>query len=181
MSSRASASRYARALFDVALAESDVPRTEQDLSDLVGLLTGHAGLQETLANPAVPLSGKRSVLEAIIDRAHCSVRVGKLLLLLAGRDRLELLPEVLDVFRQRRMEHDRVVEAEITTAESLDPTIAATLQARLSAATNREVTVRTRVDPSIIGGVVTRIGGTVYDGSVATQLANMRERLIRQG
>jgi F-type H+-transporting ATPase subunit delta len=165
----------------VALAESDVARTEQDLTALAGLLAGHDDLQKTLASPGVPLSGKRSVLEAIIARADCSVRVGKLLLLLAGRDRLELFPEVLDVFRRRRMEHDRVVEAEITTAEALDPTQAAALQARLSAATNREVTVRTRVDPTIIGGVVTRIGGTVYDGSVATQLAKVRERLIRQG
>jgi F-type H+-transporting ATPase subunit delta len=181
MSSRASASRYARALFDVSLAKDDVSRTERELSDFVGLLGGHEGLQKALASPGVPLSGKRSVLEALVARAQCSTRVGKLLLLLADRDRLELLPDVLDVFRSRRMDHERVVQAEITTAETLEPAVVARLESRLSAATQRQVTMRTRVDPSLIGGMVTRIGSTVYDGSVATQLARIRERLIRQG
>jgi len=181
MSSRASAARYARALFDVALAESDVPRTEQDLTDFVGLLQGHEMLQTALASPGVPPSGKRAVVEALIARAHCSERVGKLLLMLVERDRLELLPDVLDVFRQRRMEHDRVVQAEITTAEPLDAASVERLTARLSAATKRQVAMLTRVDPAIIGGMVTRIGSTVYDGSVVTQLARIRERLIRQG
>ena len=181
MSSRASAARYARALFDVALADADVPRTEQDLNDFAALLSGHETLQKALASPGVPPSGKRAVIEALIARAHPSERVGKLLLMLVDRDRLDLLPDVLVVFRERRMEHERVVQAEITTAEPLEAAAVERLAARLSAATNRQVAMRTRVDPAIIGGMVTRIGSTVYDGSVVTQLARIRERLIRQG
>jgi F-type H+-transporting ATPase subunit delta len=165
----------------VSLAESDLSQTERELADFVGLLNGHEELKKALASPGVPLTGKRSVLGTLVERAGCSAPVAKLLLLLTDRDRLELLPDVLGVFRERRMAHERVVQAEVTTAEPLDADAVARVVARLSAATNRTVTLETRVDPAIIGGMITRIGSTVYDGSVVTQLAGIRERLIQQG
>jgi F-type H+-transporting ATPase subunit delta len=106
--------------------------------------------------------------------------VRKLLLLLAERDRLELFPDMLDIYRQRLMEHMNVIQAEITTAAPLAGDQAARLQERLARATGRTVTMTTKVDPAIIGGVVTRIGSTVYDGSVARRLAAMRQRLLEQ-
>jgi F-type H+-transporting ATPase subunit delta len=75
------------------------------------------------------------------------------------------------------MEHRNVLSAEVTTAVPLSKERAAQLQQRLADATGRVVTMTSKVDASIIGGVVTRIGSTVYDGSVATQLAKVRERL----
>jgi F-type H+-transporting ATPase subunit delta len=167
MSSRASAVRYARALFDVAMKESDPGRTEQELSSITSLIKTHADLQTALESPSVPPTGKRAVVEALMQRAQFSSAVGKLLLMLAERDRLVLLPEVLDAFQARLREQRKVLEAEVTTA----------LQRRLSAATAREVTVTTKVDPALIGGVVARIGTTVYDGSLATQLAKLKGRL----
>ena len=75
------------------------------------------------------------------------------------------------------MEHQHVVRAEVTTAAPLTPDRTAQLQKQLADITGRTVTMTTNVDPSIIGGVVTRIGSTVYDGSVATQLATLKEKL----
>ena len=74
-------------------------------------------------------------------------------------------------------EHQQIVEAEVTTAAPLSPERISDLQERLARITGRTVTMTTRVDETIIGGVVTRVGSTVYDGSVATQLAKVRERL----
>jgi len=175
--SSASAVRYARALFDVALKESDPSRVEQELSSIVTLVAGHAELRNALESPGVPPLAKKSVVEALVSRGQFTPPVGKLLVMLAERDRLTLLEPVLEAFRARLREQQRVLEAEVTTAIPLEPEQQAALQQRLGAATTRQVTLTTKVDPSLIGGVVARIGTTVYDGSLATQLAKLKGRL----
>jgi len=176
--SSASAVRYARALFDVALKESDPSRVEQELSSIVTLVTGHAELRNALESPGVPPVAKKSVVEALVSRGQFTPPVGKLLVMLAERDRLTLLEPVLEAFRARLREQQRVLEAEVTTAIPLEPGQQAALQQRLGAATTRQVTLTTKVDPSLIGGIVARIGSTVYDGSVTRQLEKMKERLV---
>jgi F-type H+-transporting ATPase subunit delta len=177
MPSRASATRYARALFDVALKESDPVRVERDLASFAGLMSSNAELSGALTNPAVPASAKRQIADTLATRLNVDAPVRKLLLLLADRDRLTVMPELLDVYRERLMEHQQVVRAEVTTAAPLTPDRVAQFQKKLAAVTGRSVEMTTSVDPSIIGGVVTRIGGTVYDGSLATQLARLKEKL----
>jgi F-type H+-transporting ATPase subunit delta len=175
--SSASAVRYARALFDVALKESDPSRVEQELSSITALVKGHAELQNALESPSVPPAAKKAVIDALVARGQFIPSVGKLLVMLAERDRLTLLEAVLEAFRARLREQQRVLEAEVTTAIPLDEGQQAALQQRLGAATSRQVTLATKVDPTLIGGIVARIGSTVYDGSLATQLAKLKGRL----
>lgn len=177
MSMRASAARYARALLDVANKESDPERAEQELAAFVDLVHTNPDLERALANPVVSAADKRAIVQQILERLKPTTPVGKLLLLLASRGRLALLPDLLDVYRERLMEYRNVLSAEVTTAAPLSPERAEQLQQRLANATGRTITMTTKVDASIIGGVVTRIGGTVYDGSVATRLAKVRDRL----
>ena len=180
MSMRASAARYARALLDVAIKESDPERAEQELAAFVGLVQQHSDLQRALADPVVSAADKRAVVGQVLARLQPTSPVGKLLLLLASRGRLALLPDLLDVYRERLRELRNVVQAEVTTAVPLSPERAAQLQQRLAQMTGRVVTMTTKVDESIIGGVVTRIGSTVYDGSVAGQLAKVKDRLAQR-
>ena len=180
MSTRASAARYARALLDVAIKESNPEQAERELTAFIDLLQRHPDLQKALTHPAVGAAGKRAVVQQLVDRLKPSPPAGKLLLLLADRDRLALLPDLLEVYRERLMEHLQIVRAEITTAEPLAQDRASALQQRLAAATGRAVTLTTKVDPAIIGGMVTRIGSVVYDGSVATQLQAIRQRLAER-
>jgi F-type H+-transporting ATPase subunit delta len=180
MSMRASAARYARALFDVASTESTPEQAEKDLTAFGDVFTGHAELQRTLVNPAVPLQGKRALVQQLLERLQPVSPVRKLLLLLAERDRFELVPDLVAVFHEHVMEYRKVVKAEVTTAAPLTPERIAELRHRLAAATGRTVDVTTKVDPALIGGMVTRIGSTVYDGSVAMQLAALRQRLSQQ-
>ena len=177
MSMRASAARYARALLDVAKKESDPERAEQELAAFVDLVRTNPDLERTLANPVVSAADKRAIVQQILEHLEPATPVGKLVLLLASRGRLALLPDLLDVYRERLMEYRNVLSAEVTTAAPLSPERAEQLQQRLANATGRTITMTTKVDASIIGGVVTRIGGTVYDGSVATRLAKVRNRL----
>jgi F-type H+-transporting ATPase subunit delta len=180
MTTRGSASRYARALLDVAIKESIADRAEQDLAAFAALLAQHEDVQSALTHPAVPAKKKRAVVTELASRLGLSAPVAKLLALLADRDRLALVPELLDVYRERLLDHQQVIRAEVTTAEPLPRERESQLQDRLSRATGRRVTLTTRVDPSIIGGVVARIGSVVYDGSLAAQLTRMRDRLEKQ-
>lgn len=178
MSTRGSAARYARALFDVALQESIADRVEADLAAFASLAASHPSLQSALTHPAIPAARKRALIEALASRLGLSTPVAKTLLLLADRDRLAILPDLLDIYRERLLDHHQVVRAEVTTAEALSPDAEAQLRERLARATGRKVTLTTKVDPAIVGGVVTRIGSTVYDGSLAAQLSKLRERLV---
>jgi F-type H+-transporting ATPase subunit delta len=177
MSMRASAARYARALLDISITESDPIAAEKDLAAFVDLVQRHPDLQRALANPVVSATAKRAVVQQLLERTQPTAPAGKLLLLLASRGRIELVPHVLDVYREQLMEHRKVIQAEVTTAAPLAPERVSELQQRLAKITGRTVTMTTKVDQAIIGGIVTRIGGTVYDGSVATQLAKVRDRL----
>jgi len=177
MTARASASRYARALFDVARNESIVERAEQDLTAFAALLSAHPTLQSTLTHPAIPGQKKKNLTQELASRLQLSIPVTKVLMMLAERDRLAALPDLLEIYRERLLDHQQVIRAEVTTAEEISGERATELSDRLSRATGRRVTLTTKVDPAILGGVVTRIGSIVYDGSLAAQLAKMRERL----
>jgi len=180
MSSRASAARYARALLDVVIREGNPEQVEQELSAFAGLFAGNPELQKALTNPAVPVTAKRAVIEALVSRAKPSPALGKLMLMLADRERLALLPDLAAVYRERLMEHRQIVRADVTTAVPLTPDRVAQFETRLATATGRRVMLTTSVDPSLIGGAVARVGSIVYDGSIATQLAKMRVRLEEQ-
>ena len=178
MTSRATAKRYARALFDVARAErADFDRIERELVDFNTLVASNQMLHRALTNPAVPAPKKRAVVEQLIGQAGLLVPVSKLLLLLAERDRLGLLPELIEQYRSRLLDHMNVVRAEVVTAVPLAADRAAALEANLARATGRKVLLDARVDEAIVGGAVARLGSTVYDGSITRQLERMRETL----
>jgi F-type H+-transporting ATPase subunit delta len=180
VTSRGAAIRYARALFDTALAENkDLQKTYDDLRAFSDLLSKTDGLARVVTNPAIPGSRKRALVEQLIGRAGGALQtaVGKLLLLLAERDRLGLLPDVADAFESRLMDHRKVVRAEVVTAMPLADDRVTALRDGLKRATGREVQLASRVDPQIIGGAVARIGSTVFDGSITRQLERMKETL----
>ena len=88
-----------------------------------------------------------------------------------------LVPDLLASFRQRLLDHQNVVRAEVTTAVPLSADLARDIERSLARATGRTVSMSTRIDPSIIGGIVARVGGTVYDGSITNHLQRMKQRL----
>ena len=177
MNTRASAARYARALLDVVIKEANPEQVEQQLIAFADLLKQHPDLQKALTNPAVPVSGKRGIVENLATRLQMAPPAAKLLLVLADRDHLAFVPDVVAMYRERLMEHRQIVRAEVTTSEPLTPERVAQMLQQLSTLTGRTVTMTTKVDPALIGGAVARVGSTVYDGSIATQLERLRERL----
>jgi F-type H+-transporting ATPase subunit delta len=178
MTNRTAATRYARALLDVAIKESvDLTQVETELVAMVDLFHHNQTLQKVLLNPAVPAPRKRSAVAEIARQAALLEVVRRLLVLLAERDRLIILPDLLTSFRDRLMEHRNVVRAEVTTTVPLAPDRVEEIQQRLAKVTGRTVNLSTHVDPTLIGGMVARVGGTVYDGSVTMQLRKMKAQL----
>lgn len=181
MSSRTAAARYARALFEVAQKEADLAVVQSDLNAIVATAAEHQDLGRVLANRALPDTARRNIVLAVGEKLGVSAPVGKLLGLLADRRRLDLLPEIAAVYTERLLDHRNVLQADVTTAVPLSPEAAERLEASLSSATGKQITMRVAVDPALLGGVVARVGSTVYDGSVRTQLKKMRDQLVAQG
>ena len=148
-----------------------------DLAAFVELMTSHPDLARALTNPAVPVQRKQAVVKALAELGRPTLVVARTLALLASRDRLGLLPDLLANYRERLLDREGVVRAEITTAMPVGPERLEQIERGLAAATGKRVMVEARVDPAIIGGVVARIGSTVYDGSVATQLRKIKETM----
>lgn len=181
MTKKAAANRYARALLDVAIAErADLEQIERQLADFAGLLTTYPALGKVLVNPAVPVQRKHAAVTELSARANFGPILTKLLGLLADRDRLVILPDLVASYRERLAAYRKVVHAEVTTAIPLSTERLNDIQARLARATGKTVTVQTRVDPSILGGMVAKVGSVVYDASVTRQLEKMKERLVER-
>ncbi len=178
MTSRTAAARYARALLDVATVESaDLDSIARDLDEFAAFIGQQPALEGLLLNPAVPAPRKRAAMEAITRISGLAPIVSKVLILLADRDRLRLLNDISAVFRDLLAERQNVVHAELTSAEPLSSDRIQAIEQRLAGVTGKRVSMTTRVDKDIIGGVVARVGSTVYDASIATQLKKIRERL----
>lgn len=175
---RASARRFARALFDVARSEGhDLEQIRAELSAVAALVAGSEPLARVLGSPAIPAARKRAVVEQLLARSPVSAPLARTLLLLADRNRLALLADLAEAYHERLLDHQQVVRAEITTAVPLPPDRASALQEGLARASGREVRLDVRVDPDLVGGAVARIGSTVYDGSLVTRLERLKHRL----
>jgi F-type H+-transporting ATPase subunit delta len=178
MTSRTAAARYARAVLDVATKESvDLDRIARELDEFTSFLREQPALERIMLNPAVPAPRKRAAMEQLTGRSGFTPIVAKLLVLLADRDRIALLKDIAPIYHDLVAERHNVVRAEITSSEPLSPQRAAAIEQKLAAVTGKKVSMTTRVDKDLIGGVVARVGSTVYDASVATQLKKIRDRL----
>jgi F-type H+-transporting ATPase subunit delta len=178
MTNRTAARRYARALLDVAVKEGgDLQQIDTQLADFGQLITSTSELRKALLNPAVPAARKRGAVSQICKAAGLGPILTKMLVLLAERDRLVLLPDLLAAYRAAVLDYRKVVRADVSTATPISAARAQAIERSLSQLTGRTVQLSTQVDAALIGGVVARIGSTIYDGSVARQLEKIKARL----
>jgi F-type H+-transporting ATPase subunit delta len=178
MASRASARRYARALFDVVAKSGDVDAALAELKALGAAFTGHQDLRKALTSPGVPVGVKQSVMRDVLALQPVSKVVGRLLTLVVENDDIDEIDDIVEAFEQRVMDLHHVVRAEITSAVPLTPEKVQAIEASLATASGARVVITPRVDPALLGGVVAKVGSRVYDGSVARHLARIRARLV---
>jgi len=176
---RALARRYARALLDVAAAEGPgaALALRDELRAFAPLVSGHAGLRRAFLHPGLGAERRRRVLAALAERVGASVLLRRLLDLLAGRDRVELLPGLVEAYAELANAARGVVSAEAVSAVALTEA----QDRALAAALGDAVELRSGVDPALVGGLLVRMGGRTYDGTVRTRLAALRRRLAATG
>ena len=172
------ARRYANALFDVARQNKTEETVGRDVSALAGLIDGHEQLRQVLSMPTVPAARKRALMDAVIAASGPVVdEVQRLTTMLGDRDLLTILPDVATAFAALLNAANRTMPAEVVTAVPISDAARQALAVALGRALDATVTVTTREDPAILGGVVATVGSVVYDGSVAGQLGRLRQRL----
>jgi len=181
MSLRTSANRYAKALFDVALQEkADLAQIDRDLQAVDDMLKTSPDLALNLSRGSVTDAQRQSLMEAIAKAMSLSTPVTKLMVMLGKSGRLDLVPDLTEAYRERLLSHQNIVRADVTSAAPLSAEKTKALEESLSKVTGKKVELSVSVDPELLGGVVARIGSTVYDGSVKTQLQRMRQELVKQ-
>ena len=170
MSSQTVARRYASALADVVIERSEEREVQAEINDWASMIDGNPQLKEVFANPTVAYDQKRTVLEELISRTRVRETTGSFLRVLLRNQRLAQLPEIGERFGQILDERGGIVAAEITTARLIPEELKKTLHDALASATGRTVRLTFATDEAIIGGVVARIGSTIFDGSVQNHL-----------
>ena len=178
MSIETVARRYGTALADVVLKTGETETVKSELKAWEEMTASNPDLQTAFGNPAIAHADKEKVLSSLIQRANPSRTTANFLRVLLKNDRLTELAEINDKFAAVLEERSGRVAAEVTSARDLQEGQKQELRANLERLTGKQVDLRFGIDPSIIGGVVTRIGSTIYDGSVKTQLENLKQELI---
>ncbi len=178
MSSQAVARRYAVALADVVLARGEAQEVREELAAWDALVRSNAELLEVFRHPAITFEQKRDVLEELIRRTRPRPTTANFLKVLLQNHRLAELSEVSAQFGQELDRRSNVVTAQVTTARPLPPDAQEALRAKLGKLTGSTVRLKFEVDEGLIGGVVTRIGSTLYDGSVRGRLQQIKQRMV---
>jgi F-type H+-transporting ATPase subunit delta len=171
------ARRYAAALADVVTERGEAREVQEELSAWELMMQGNPDLLEVFRNPTIPYEQKRKVLDTLIARTRVRPTTANLLQVLLRNHRLSELREINLRFAKELDERRGVVVAHVTTARSVPETDRVRLADKLSGLTGRRVRLQFEVDEDLIGGAVTRIGSTVYDGSVRTRLEQIKLRM----
>lgn len=176
---RALARRYAKALLDVAATQDPgAPGSlAGELSGFAALFEQSDELRRALQNPALGAEPRRRVLAGIAAHARCSPLLCRLLELLATHDRVALLPALAEEYSEALHAREGRVSAEAVTAVPLAEVSRAALAQALCTTVGRTVELKARVDPAVLGGVLVKVGGRTYDGTVRARLAALRQRL----
>lgn len=178
MSDNTIANRYARALADVIIERREINEVVAELEQFAKLMGGHEQLRDVFASPVISLDRKRGVLKELLARLELRPTCSNFLQLMVENGRLHNLDQILRALTRDLNARSNIVSAEVTTARNITEQEKTTLRDKLKAATGKDVRLEFKTDAGIIGGVVTRIGSLVYDGSIKNQLNQMREKLI---
>jgi F-type H+-transporting ATPase subunit delta len=171
------AKRYARAFFEIADESRQLENYYKELSSFSAIIEGNEDLKEFLANPIFDQKEKKSVLESILQKTDISGITANFLKLLADKQRIIILKDICDTYLEMMDEALKTVRVSVKTAFPLSAELIKKLQDGLESQTGKQVQMTIMEDQSLLGGIVVRVGDTLYDNSIMTQLNNIRNLL----
>lgn len=179
MTSRTVARRYAKGLLTATLevAPEALRDVAEDLASLAATIARHDALRLLVVNPAIDADTKLAVLDRVAERLQVHAILRRFLRLAAEKQRLDHVELIADVFHDQVDRHEGVLTARITTPTGLEDDEIESIRSQLAEATGRPVRLGVEVDPELLGGMITRIGDVVYDGSLRRHLARIQKEL----
>jgi F-type H+-transporting ATPase subunit delta len=173
------ARRYAKALVNLAENEKDLDNTGKHLNSITEVYKENLELRQVLSDTKVSSGIKLEILKDILSKIKVSKLVDTFSRFLLAKRRIDFLPDIERAFNLLLQEKLGRIEAKVTTASELPKDTVKKLVDAISSYSGKEIEVNVTIDPSIIGGIVTRIGSTVIDGSIQTYLNQIRQSIIR--
>jgi F-type H+-transporting ATPase subunit delta len=177
---KALAERYAAALVDVALENRQDDQVKQELASFATMVRESPELHRFLSNPSIARAAKHSAIDALVARMGASRTLRNYLFVIVDQRRAGMLIEIEQAFSRLLDARQGITQAAVTSATELTAQERAELGAALAKLTGDKVQAQYTTDATLIGGAVVRIGSTIYDGSVRTQLERMRARMISE-
>lgn len=171
------AMKYAQAIYELAVEKAKLEEAEAQLGELEQALTTHADLATLIYHPRVEPKAKKEVLTRIFG-GEVADFVQHFLLLLVDKRRETILPAIFIEFKKLVNEARNILEVEATTALPLSDDQHILLAQKLGAVTGKNVVLKTRIDPGILGGVIIKIGDKLIDGSVYRQLRTLEAAIM---
>jgi F-type H+-transporting ATPase subunit delta len=175
------AGRYASALFDLAKENSTVAGVETELAQFEALMEESDDLLRLVRSPVIAVDDKSRAVAAILDRAAISGLTANFVKLLTNNRRLFAVQDIITAFRALAAQERGEVTAEVTSAFALNDEQIAALKETLKASVGKDVTLKSRVDPGIIGGLIVKVGSRMIDSSLKTKLQGMKAVLSGAG
>lgn len=173
------ARRYAKAIFDIGSQQGDLTKLGQDIRSLAKAMNESKELDTALTNPAIRRADRRKVIDGLLSSIGVQTASRNLVYLLLDGERMGSLPAISRSLDAMIEEKAGRVQAEVISAKPLDPTQLSQINAALEKLSGKKVSVSTRQDPELLGGVVAKVGDVVYDGSLRTQLRALRDELSK--
>jgi F-type H+-transporting ATPase subunit delta len=168
------AARYSNALFELADEARAIDLVAKDLDNLAAMIDASADLDRLIRSPVIARSDQLRAMAALVEAAGMHALTGKFVGLLAGNRRLFVLPAIIKAFRNLLARRRGETAAEVTAAHKLSEAQLEALAATLKKAVGTEVIIAERLDPSILGGLVVRVGSRMVDSSLRTKLQRLR-------
>jgi F-type H+-transporting ATPase subunit delta len=179
MSDQAAARRYAAAFLEIAHEQGEVVRMGEDLDEVLSIAREGGGLlMKVLSSPAFTADERRKVLDQVLPALEVHALTRNLVRLLADRGRFGLLPELVRHYADGADLLAGRVRVQVTTAEPLSAELANEIRQTLARATGKQVVLEPQVEAALIGGLVARVGGRVYDGSLRSRLDDLKRKLL---
>ena len=181
MSQSVVARRYAKALLGLTVEKKVLETTGGQLAEIAETFKASTDLQEAMASNKMAFAAKEEILAEVLKRLKSSELVRTFCHYLLSKRRMELLPAIGRAFEGLLMEQLDRLEAHVSVTHKLTEASVKKLEKTLSRVTGKQVHVETRIDTDLIGGVVSRIGSTVIDGSIRNQLHQIRQSISQGG
>ncbi len=174
-------SRYASALFDLALSENKLGPVEKDLSRFDALMKGSDDLMRLVQSPVFSADDQFNAVDGILTKSKISGLVGNFIRVVAKNRRLFAMPDMLSAFRRLVADHNGETSAEVSVAKALTAAQTKELKAALKSVVGKDVAIDETVDPSLLGGMIVKVGSRQIDTSLRTKLSSLKLALKEVG